>query len=161
MNHKEYHFQFEEYPSLQALATEDQQLLQQARKATQLAYAPYSNFKVGAVAQMQNGEIVRGSNQENASFPAGMCAERVLLSNASSLFPNMPIKTIAISYANGNGHSDHPITPCGICRQTLAEFEDRSNQPIRLILGGLEGKVYIISSAGNLLPLSFTTSDLQ
>ena len=161
MNHKEYRFQFEEYPSAEALTQQDAALLNKAREATALAYAPYSNFKVGAVAQMQSGELVFGSNQENASYPVGMCAERVLLSTISSLFPNTPVKTIAISYHNGNGDSDHPISPCGICRQTLTEFEDRMQQPMRVILGGMQGKVFIIPSAGSLLPLSFTTSDLK
>ena len=136
-------------------------MLSEARKVTQHAYAPYSRFRVGAVARLNNGEIVTGSNQENASFPIGLCAERVLLASAASLFPEVPIKTIAISYRNENGNSDRPISPCGICRQTLLEYETRLKQPIRIILGGLQGKVYIIERAGMLLPLSFSADELN
>jgi cytidine deaminase len=116
---------------------------------------------VGAIAKLDNGEIVAGSNQENASFPVGLCAERVLLASAASLFPKVPIETIAISYYNENGESRHPISPCGICRQSLLEYESRVKHPIRIILGGLEGKVYIIERAAMLLPLSFTAEDLS
>jgi cytidine deaminase len=109
---------------------------------------------------MANGEIVAGSNQENASFPVGLCAERVLLASISSLFPRIPIDTIAISYKSENHKSDHPISPCGICRQSLQEFESRVNRPVQLILGGMEGPVYVIDSASRLLPLAFTSEEL-
>ncbi|MBI2730128.1 MAG: cytidine deaminase [Sphingobacteriales bacterium] len=161
MKRQEYHFEFEVYESMEELAKEDAWLLDQAREVTQNAYAPYSKFKVGAVAKLANGEIVSGTNQENASYPVGICAERVLLSVVSSLFPKQPIDTMAISYNNANGESDQPITPCGICRQSIKEFEQRMNQPVRLILGGMHGKVYVIPNADNLLPLSFTGEDLK
>ncbi len=161
MNQQEYKFEFAVYPSLDQLSEEDAWLLNEAREVTKLAYAPYSNFQVGAIARLSNGELVAGSNQENASFPVGLCAERVLLASASSLYPRVPIDTIAISYHNNNGDSSHPISPCGICRQSLLEYESRVDHPIRLILGGMEGKVYIIPKASMLLPLSFTASDLK
>jgi cytidine deaminase len=160
--HKQlYSFEFEVFDSIEHLAEQDAWLLQEAREVTKLAYAPYSNFQVGAIARLNNGEIVAGSNQENASFPVGLCAERVLLAAASSLYPKVPVDTLAISYHNNNGDSNHPISPCGICRQSLVEYESRVNQPIKLILGGMEGKVYVIASANQLLPLSFTSEDLQ
>jgi cytidine deaminase len=112
------------------------------------------------VARLANGEIVAGSNQENASYPAGICAERVLLSTASSMYPNIPIDTIAISYQQVEGRSDHPVAPCGICRQSLQEFEGRVKQPVRLILAGMEGKIFVIPKASSLLPLAFTQSEL-
>lgn len=161
MNKQEYQFNFEVYDSINDLTEEDAWLLREAREVTQHAYAPYSHFQVGAIARLNNGEIVAGSNQENASFPVGLCAERVLLASAASLFPKVPIKTIAISYHNDNGKSNHPISPCGICRQSLLEYENCVKHPIRLILGGMEGKVYIIERAGMLLPLSFTAEDLS
>ncbi len=161
MNKQDYHFDYEVYDSIDDLTEEDKWLLDEAREVTQHAYAPYSRFQVGAVAKLSNGEIVAGSNQENASFPAGLCAERVVLASVSSLYPKVPIETMAISYYNNNGESDHPITPCGICRQALQEFKSKTNVPIRLILGGMHGKVYIIADAGMLLPLSFTSSDLK
>ncbi len=161
MNKQEYQFEFEVYDSINDLSEEDAWLLIEARKVTQHAYAPYSHFQVGAVARLDNGEIVSGSNQENASFPVGLCSERVLLASAASLFPKVPLKTIAISYHNDNGESNHPISPCGICRQSLLEYETRLKHPIRLVLGGMEGKVYIIGRASMLLPLSFTADDLS
>ena len=140
---------------------EDADLLTKARAVTKQAYAPYSNFFVGAVAKLNNGEMVAGTNQENASYPVGICAERALLATVANLHPKVPIDTIAISYDNTNGESNHPISPCGMCRQTLAEYEERVSQPIRLILSGLEGKVYILKSASSLLPLSFGSADLK
>ena len=148
------------YESIDELNEQDAWLLSEAREVTQHAYAPYSHFQVGAIAKLANGEIVAGSNQENASFPVGICAERVLLASAASLFPKIPIETMAISYNNQNGDSSHPISPCGMCRQSLLEYESRVHQPIRIILGGLTGKVYIIDKASMLLPLSFTAADL-
>ncbi len=156
-----YNFEFEVYDSVDDLTQEDAWLLKEAREVTNLAYAPYSNFQVGAVAKLSNGEIVAGSNQENASFPVGLCAERVLLGSASSLYPNISVEVMAISYVNHNGSSSHPISPCGMCRQALLEYEDRTGSTMRLILGGTEGKVYVIPKASMLLPLSFTSTDLK
>jgi cytidine deaminase len=161
MKKDEYKFSFDVYDSIDELTEEDAWLLNEAREVTQHAYAPYSNFYVGAVAKLANGEIVAGSNQENASFPVGLCAERVLLASASSLYPKVPIESLAISYQAGNGNSDHPISPCGICRQSLQEFEMRVKHPIRLILGGMEGKIYVIPKASSLLPLAFTSDELK
>ncbi len=161
MNRETISFAFEVYDSVEELSVEDAWLLQEARKVTSQAYAPYSQFKVGAIARLTNGESVTGTNQENASYPVGLCAERVLLSAASSIYPNVPIETMAISYHNTQGESNRPVTPCGICRQTLAEYQLRLNHPIRLILSGLEGKIYIIPQSNMLLPLSFNSSDLQ
>jgi cytidine deaminase len=161
MKKDEFKFSFDVYDSIEELTEEDAWLLNEAREVTEHAYAPYSHFQVGAVAKLTNGEIVAGSNQENASFPVGLCAERVLLASASSLYPGMAIESMAISYQTANGDSDHPISPCGICRQSLQEFESRVNHPIRLILGGMEGKVYVIPKASILLPLAFTSEQLK
>jgi cytidine deaminase len=161
MKKQDYTFTFEVYDTIDELNEQDAWLLSEAREVTQHAYAPYSHFQVGAIARLDNGEIVAGSNQENASFPVGLCAERVLLASAASLFPKVPIQTIAISYRNENGESNQPISPCGMCRQSLLEYESRVKRPIRVILGGLEGKVYVIDKAAMLLPLSFTAQDLS
>ncbi len=161
MKENKFEFNYKVYDNISELSEEDQWLLTEAREVTANAYAPYSKFQVGAVAKMANGEIVAGSNQENASFPVGLCAERVLLASISSLFPKIPIDTIAISYKSENQKSDHPISPCGICRQSLQEFEGRVNQPVQLILGGMEGPVYVIDSASRLLPLAFTSEELR
>lgn len=151
---------FEQYDSIDELNSEDSALLKAARVATADAYAPYSNFRVGAAAWLENGLTITGTNQENASYPVGICAERVLLSAVASQHKNIAIKSIAVSYNNINGDSGTPIAPCGMCRQSLVEFESRIQQPIRLILGGLEGKVLVLPEASGLLPLAFNKEQL-
>ncbi len=160
MNKKKFEFEYEEYDDIGQLAEEDAWLLREAKTVTEQAYAPYSNFHVGAVAMLENGEVVAGTNQENASYPVGICAERVLLGSAATLHPHVPIKSIAISYNSDEVKSDHPISPCGMCRQALLEYESRLNKPIRLILGGMEGKVFIIKTANQLLPFAFNKNEL-
>ncbi len=149
------------YQNSDELSESDKNLLLRAREVTKLAYAPYSKFNVAAVALLANGQIVQGTNQENASTPAGLCAERVLLSTTSMLYPNIKINAMAISYDNLQGKSIAPATPCGICRQTLQEYEDRLHQPIRLILGGLEGQIFVFEKAGLLLPFAFTGTAMK
>ena len=161
MKENKFEFNYKVFDSIDELPEDLFDLLKQARAITEQAYAPYSNFQVGAIAKMSNGKIVAGSNQENASFPAGLCAERVLLSSVSTLYPGMPIDAIAISYKSEHVKSDHPISPCGICRQSLQEYEGRVNHPIQLILGGMTGPVYIIDSVTRLLPLAFTSEELR
>lgn len=151
----------ETFESIDELEEQDAFLLNGARSVTQNAYAPYSGFLVGAFAKLVNGEIVSGTNQENASFPAGICAERTLISTASSLYPGIGIETLAISYKNLKGNSDRPISPCGICRQTLMEFQERTAHPIRIILGGMHGEVLILENAKELLPLVFGADDMK
>jgi cytidine deaminase len=161
MKKEEYKFTVAVYDSIDELDQADAFLLAEARAVTQFAYAPYSNFNVGAFARLVNGETVSGTNQENASYPAGLCAERVLMSSASSLHPGVAIETMAISYHNLKGSSNGPVSPCGICRQTLTEFQHRFDKPIRLILGGMEGKIQVIENAEFLLPFSFGSDDLK
>lgn len=160
MEHK-YEFQYEVFNDISELSEDDAWLLTEAREVTEQAYAPYSNFYVGAVAILENGEVVAGTNQENASYPVGICAERVLLGSVATIHPDVPIKTIAISYNSEEVKSDHPISPCGMCRQALLEYETRTKKPIRLILSGQEGKVYIIKTARFLLPFAFTSDELN
>jgi len=160
MKERKFEFSFEVYDSIDELGAEDQQLLTEARNVTEQAYAPYSNFRVGAAAKLENGNIVTGTNQENASYPVGICAERVLLSTVSSLYPDVPVTTMAVSYQSNKIKSDHPISPCGMCRQALLEFEGRTSKLIRLILAGIKGKIYVIRSASQLLPLAFGSEEL-
>lgn len=156
------HFQFsyELIDSIDLLTDADANLLRAAKAATQLAYAPYSEFHVGAAAILSNGAIVQGTNQENASYPVGICAERVLLGNAAMQYPGQKILSMAISYRSHKRSSDQPLSPCGMCRQALVEFEHRTDSPIRLILGGETGKVMIIESTRLLLPFAFTPHEL-
>lgn len=161
MNHQKISIEFDVYDSIEQLPAEDAALLREAQKATGISYSPYSHFRVGAAARLLNEKIVLGSNQENASYPVGICAERVLLSAASSVYPGVPIKTIAISYLNEQGKSDRPISPCGICRQSLVEYETILKHPIRLVLGGMEGKIFVIPQASSLLPFGFSGEDMR
>jgi cytidine deaminase len=161
MQQKEFRLSYEEYASDAELPAADMALLNTARKATADAYAPYSHFRVGAAARLENGMIITGTNQENASFPAGICAERTLLSVAGAQHPGVAIETLAISYDNENGPSDRPISPCGICRQSLQEFEQRTGRPVRLVLGGQNGKIIVIPGASGLLPFAFTGDELK
>ena len=161
MKKQEINFTLDIYTSEKELSEPDAALLAKAREITGIAYAPYSNFKVGAVAKLRNGEIVSGTNQENASYPVGICAERSLLATLSTLFPNVAIETMAISYQNKKGESNKPISPCGMCRQALVEYENRTQNPIRLIMSGLQGEVFIVEKADMLLPLSFGSDDLK
>ncbi len=161
MTENKFEFTYIVYDGIEELPADKQLLLQEARKVTEYAYAPYSNFHVGAVAKLANGQIVRGTNQENASFPVGLCAERVLLATISSLYPDTAIEAIAVSYNSELIKSDHPISPCGVCRQSIQEVEGRNNQPIRMLLSGMEGAVFEINSASNLLPLAFTGGEMK
>lgn len=161
MQKKEYRFDYEVYDQIDELEPQDRELLTAARAVTAKAYAPYSRFLVGAVARLKNGATVSGTNQENASYPVGICAERALLSSASMLHTDVPINSMAIAYHNLDGSSDTPVSPCGMCRQALREYEDRTDQKIRLILSGMEGKVFVIPVSSQLLPLSFGGENLK
>ncbi len=126
--------------------------------ANNLAYAPYSGFRVGAAVLLEDGKIVSGSNQENAATPAGICAERSALSAVSALYPDKKIISIAIAYTKDNINpkmAHTPLSPCGICRQTIAEYTARQEAPISLYLCSAEGQIYHIKNAMDLLPLSF------
>jgi cytidine deaminase len=149
------------FPDFKTLEPPDALLLEAARRATSHAYAPYSNFRVGAAIRLSNGQILTGSNQENASFPVGICAERVALSAASSIYPGIAISDMALTYINKSGSSNRPISPCGICRQTLTEWEQRFGQSIRLILSGISGEIYIINRATDLLPFAFSSLEMK
>jgi cytidine deaminase len=161
MEQKEFRLSYEEYASDGELPAADLALLNAARKATADAYAPYSHFRVGAAARLANGKIITGTNQENASFPAGICAERTLLSVAGAQYPGVAIETLAISYHNDHGISDRPISPCGICRQSLQEFEQRTGRAMRLVLGGETGKVIVLERSALLLPFAFSADELK
>ncbi len=163
MKKTNFKFEYEVYDSINELNEDDAKLVAKARKVTNLAYAPYSHFHVGAAALLNNGKIVTGTNQENASYPVTICAERSLLAAASSMYPNAAVKTMAISYHNFTEDADSlkPISPCGMCRQSILEYEVRANAPIKIILSGIDGKIFVINSVKHLLPLSFTSADLK
>jgi cytidine deaminase len=140
--------------SYDELNSEEKFLVDQAKAATAKAYAPYSNFKVGAAVLLENGEIVTGNNQENVAFPSGLCAERTTLFYANATYPNQAVKILAIAAYTEGDFLDRPISPCGACRQVILETEMRYNQQIKIILYG-QKEIYILDGIKNLLPLSF------
>jgi len=160
MSEKQYDLPYEEFASIDELSAEDAELLNAARKATGDAYARYSGFRVAAAARLQNGTILTGANQENSAYPAGICAERVLLSACSAIHPHEPIDAVALTYDSNGVTSDHPITPCGICRQSLIEYEDRGRQKIKMIFAGQTGPIIVLHSAYQLLPFAFNGKEL-
>ncbi len=137
------------------LAADDKHLLEQARKASENAYAPYSRFQVGAAVKLANGEVITANNQENAAYPSGLCAERIALFYAHSRFPDIAVEAIAITAKGNKGIIEEPLSPCGACRQVMAESEKNSNQPMRVIMQGQTGPVMIAESMKVLLPFSF------
>jgi cytidine deaminase len=158
---QKFEFVYELLDNKNSLSFDDQALLEKAKEATKTAYAPYSNFYVGAAARLSNGQIVIGSNQESTSFPVGICAERTLLNSVGSQFPDLTITTMAISYQPRDKEAIEPISPCGMCRQSLLDYENRYGANIKIILSGMSGNVMIIPSAANLLPFGFDGSILK
>jgi cytidine deaminase len=129
-------------------------LIDAAKKSVMRAYAPYSGFQVGAAILLINNEVITGSNQENAAYPLGLCAERTALFYANSHFPDVAVDAIAVAaYTNGD-FTEEPIAMCGGCRQVILEAQNRFNHPIRIILYGKK-KTYIVDNITDLLPLSF------
>ena len=147
---------YEEYDDERALPAADAALLQQARRCVENAYAPYSGFKVGAAVRLANGEIVCGSNQENAAFPSGLCAERVAVFAAGANHPGGPVAALAVAAQSADGLSAHyPVSPCGACRESLMEYERRYGQPIRVLLQGARRKIVVFEGVERLLPFRF------
>ena len=150
-----------ELDSIEELSEEDRELLEHAREAANLAYAPYSNFYVGAALLLKNDKILRGNNQENVAYPSGLCAERVAIFAAGAQYPDVPIKAIAITAKSKSFKVNEPVSPCGACRQVMAEYENRYGSDIRLILQGETGKIHIVDSVETLLPMMFNTEKLK
>jgi len=148
------------YDDMSELSEEDKNLMEAAIEATKNSYSPYSNFKVGAALLMEDGSIIQGSNQENAAYPSGMCAERVAIWKAGSSFPGKKVKKIAITANSANKTVDKPVGPCGACRQTLLEYEINQEEPMEVIFMGEIGKVVKTESVTSLLPFSFDSSYL-
>jgi len=137
-----------------ALEEIDRELLCHALAATSGAYTPYSHFQVGAAVRLSNGAIVTGSNQENAAYPSGLCAERTALFYAQAQYPHLAVLSVAIAAKSNGEQTTEPVYPCGACRQVMLEVQKRAGQPIRVIMGGLQ-KIQIVERIGDLLPLAF------
>jgi len=150
----------EVFNSFADLPSEVQSLLLQAIETRKNAYAPYSKFRVGAAILLENGKVVVGSNQENAAYPSGLCAERVAIFQAGAIYPNVKIVTLAITAASDTNPTLSPIPPCGGCRQAIAEYEFKQETPIEIYFMGEKGEIYKSNSITNLLPLSFDKTSL-
>ena len=153
-------FTYKEYESPEELGTEDQELILSAKEAAKLAYAPYSRFRVGAAIRLESGRIVHGSNVENAAFPSGICAERTAVAGAVSNYPDDKPLAMAIAAMTDEGLTAECISPCGNCRQVIAEEEMRTGKQIRIILCG-RNKVQVVNSISLLLPLGFNLNNLR
>ena len=141
---------------LEELTAEEQHLIQLAIEATGRSYSPYSKFRVGAAVLLNNGVEIIGCNQENAAYPAGLCAERTALFSAGAQYPDIPVKLLAIAARTPDGElQDEPVSPCGSCRQVIIETETRFRQPVRILLYG-RLKTYVMDGIKELMPLSFT-----
>ncbi|NRB83197.1 MAG: cytidine deaminase [Winogradskyella sp.] len=148
------------YSNIVELPKDIQDLMNAAIIARNKAYAPYSKFNVGAAILLDNGEIVSGSNQENASYPSGLCAERTAIYYAGAKYPSAKILKMALTASSQNQITDTPIPPCGACRQAIAEYEIKQDQPIEIYFMGAKGKVVKSHSLANLLPVGFDRSYL-
>ena len=152
---------FKIFDSIHELPKDEQTLMDKAASVLPNAYAPYSHFHVGAAILLEDGKIVTGTNQENASYPIGLCAERIALAAASSIHPDLKIKTIAVTIKNFNKPTLEPVSPCGTCRQVLLEKEQQNGEQIKILLKGEGEKIYALNSVSSLLPLSFGSKNLK
>ena len=143
------------------LSEQEQQLVSNAKSAFKTAYAPYSGFLVGASVLLENGEIVNGSNQENVAYPSGLCAERVALFYAGARYPDIKVKTIAVSVLSKNFEVNDVISPCGACRQVMAEYEEKQEEAIKVILHSPTDEVLIANTVEDLLPFMFKSPLLK
>ncbi len=160
MNKREIKSILIDYNSLAELEEEQQELIKKAKEAAINAYAPYSQFEVGAAVLLENGEIIQGNNQENAAYPSGLCAERVAIFYANSKYPNVAIKSIAVTANTKDGFIKDPIPPCGSCLQVMLETEKRLNKDIQVILFG-ENKITVAENINQFLPINFNKEMLK
>ncbi len=154
MTNKEIKIAYREYESLAQLEAEDKDLAQAAVEATAQSYAPYSNFNVGAAVLFEDGVVVKGANQENAAYPSGLCAERTALFYASASRPDKAMTAIAIAAGQNGELCKNPATPCGACRQVMAQYQTKSGRPMRVLLIGAE-RIWRFEKVDDLLPLIF------
>ncbi len=155
MKKQKIEIELEVFEALSKLPKDIQELMNKAQQARENAYAPYSHFRVGAALRLTSGKIVTGNNQENAAFPSGLCAERVAIFNAGANFPNETITDLAITVRAESHEVAEAIAPCGACRQSLAEYEQKQKTPIAIYFMGETGDIIKVASVMDLLPLGF------
>lgn len=154
MVEKKFEIKFQEFSSPEEMIPEDRELVSAALEAVDCAYAPYSHFHVGAAVRMSNGQIVRGSNQENAAFPSGLCAERTAMFSAHSKYPDKNMVSIAIAGGVHGKLALNPVSPCGACRQVMAQYQTKAGAPVSVIMVG-KSKIYKFNRVDDILPLIF------
>jgi cytidine deaminase len=151
----------QEYAAIDELLELDRQLLEEAKLAIPTSYAPYSKFHVGCALRLQNGIIIKGSNQENIAYPSGLCAERVAVFYAGATYPNIPIEAIAVTVKADDYEVSEPIMSCGACLQSMSEYELKFNHPIRIILQGDTGSIYVANGLRTFMPYMFWVDELR
>ena len=161
METRKINIEFEEYSGIEETNPDISKLIIKAIEATNTAYAPYSLFKVGAAVQLNTGQIITGSNQENIAYPSGLCAERVALFSAAAQYPETIVEAIAVTASHDFEENDEVFSPCGACRQVMAEFEQRSGKEISIIINSPDGKVRVFKGVKQLLPFSFNSPGLN
>lgn len=161
MKNETLHIHYQVFDDLETLPELEKELLEAAQSAVESAYAPYSGYQVGAAVRLKNGEVITGTNQENAAFPSSLCAERIALYCAASRYPEVAVTAIAVTAKSDSLSISEPVSPCGACRQVMAETEWRWNTPLRIILSGDHGKVYRFERINNLLPFTFSADKLK
>ena len=154
MTQKDINISYLEYSRIEELNAEDRELAAEAIEAMGGAYAPYSHFHVGAAVRMSNGQIVRGANQENAAFPSGLCAERTAMFSASAKYPDKDMRSIAIAGGVHGRLGREPATPCGACRQVMAQYQTKSGKPMSVIMIGAD-RIWKFEKVDDILPLIF------
>ena len=154
MTERQIQISYQEYNSIEEMNPEDRELAAEAIKAMQGAYAPYSHFHVGAAVRMSNGQIVRGANQENAAFPSGLCAERTAMFAAGARYPDKDMLSIALAGGVMGRLGREPATPCGACRQVMAQYQAKSGKPMSVIMISAD-KVWKFEKVDDILPLIF------
>jgi len=155
MEERTLNISYQVFESVKELKPKDRSLMAAAKACLDDSYSPYSKFKVGCAIRLEDGNIITGTNQENASFPVGLCAERVALSAVDALYRGQKIETMAITASSEKAKLEKPISPCGSCRQAISQAQVKSGNAIRIILQGETGEVFIFKSMDGLLPMSF------
>jgi len=158
MKVKKINISYEEYASLEELNAEDKSLALKAIEAQKTSYAPYSKFNVGAAVRLEDGTVVKGSNQENAATPAGLCAERTAMFAAGATYPGVPMVSLAIAGGPDYTICDDPATPCGSCLQVMAEYQKIGKKPMAVIMVGAK-KIWKFHRVDDMLPMIFTSLD--
>ena len=148
------------FESFEELSQSEKDFMNQAIEIRKKSYAPYSKFQVGAAIVLDNGVVLQGSNQENAAYPSGLCAERVVIFYAGANYPDNKIVKLFISATPSDRDSENPIPPCGSCRQSIAEYEIKQDLPIEIYFMGAKGAIYKSDSLKNLLPFMFDKNNL-